>query len=198
VFVVQAASINPISTQTAASVSPDVALVQRCRQGDPEGFRWLYRRFQPQVRATLYRLCGAEALDDLTQEVFLRVWRGLPRLRQLHMFNTWLYRITLNVAADYRRQCAQKRTQLATLTQTSSDRVAAPDLLHLHYEEVVRQGLETLSFDHRTVLVLHDLESLPQKEISEILRIPVGTVKSRLFHARAALRRYLAAQGVTL
>jgi RNA polymerase sigma-70 factor (ECF subfamily) len=114
------------------------------------------------------------------------------------MFHTWLYRITLNVAADYQRQCAQKRSQMETLTQASSDRVAAPDWLHLHYEEVVRQGLETLSFDHRTVLVLHDLESLPQKEISEILGIPVGTVKSRLFHARAALRRYFEQQGVTL
>jgi RNA polymerase sigma-70 factor (ECF subfamily) len=146
----------------------------------------------------LYRLCGAVALDDLTQEVFMRVWRGLPRLRQLDIFNTWLYRITLNVAHDYRRRCAQKRTQMETLTQTSPDRVPAPDLMQLHYEELVRQGLATLSFDHRTVLVLHDLESLPQKEISEILGIPVGTVKSRLFHARTALRRHLEQQGVTL
>jgi RNA polymerase sigma factor, sigma-70 family len=193
-----AAGVDPLPTQVASLGYSDAALVQRCQQGDPEGFRWLYRRFQPRVRATLYRLCGAVALDDLTQEVFLRVWRGLPRLRQRELFNTWLYRITLNVAADYQRQCAHKRTQMETLTQTGPDRVAAPDWLHLHYEEVVRQGLETLSFDHRTVLVLHDLESLPQKEISEILGIPVGTVKSRLFHARAALRRYLEQQGVTL
>ncbi|WAS06606.1 sigma-70 family RNA polymerase sigma factor [Gloeomargaritales cyanobacterium VI4D9] len=195
---VPAACVNPIPTQAETPLHPDLALVQRCQQGDPEGFRWLYRRFQPRVRGTLYRLCGAVALDDLTQEVFMRVWRGLPRLRQLDIFNTWLYRITLNVATDYRRQCAQKRTQMETLTQTSPDRVPAPDLMHLHYEELVRQGLETLSFEHRTVLVLHDLESLPQKEISEILRIPVGTVKSRLFHARAALRRHLEQQGVTL
>lgn len=195
---VSAVYTNPIPTQADPPLNPDLALVQRCQQGDPDGFRWLYRRFQPRVRGTLYRLCGAVALDDLTQEVFMRVWRGLPRLRQLDIFNTWLYRITLNVAHDYRRQCAQKRTQMQTLTQTATEQVPAPDLMHLHYEELVRQGLETLSFEHRTVLVLHDLEALPQKEISDILRIPVGTVKSRLFHARAALRRYLEHQGVSL
>ncbi|MEN9206840.1 MAG: sigma-70 family RNA polymerase sigma factor [Gloeomargarita sp. GMQP_bins_120] len=193
-----AAEHNPLYPQAEGPGALDWALVQRCQQGDPEGFRWLYRRFHPRVRGTLYRLCGGEALDDLTQEVFMRVWRGLPRLRQATLFNTWLYRITLNVAQDYRRQCAHQRTQLQTLTQTAPDRIPAPDLLDLHYEELVRQGLAALSFDQRTVLVLHDLEALSQKEISEILRIPVGTVKSRLFHARAALRRYLQTQGVSL
>ncbi|MCS6782667.1 MAG: sigma-70 family RNA polymerase sigma factor [Gloeomargarita sp. SKYBB_i_bin120] len=195
---VTAVASNPPIAQTERSEPNDWALVQQCQQGDPEGFRWLYRRFQARVRGTLYRLCGGDALDDLTQEVFMRVWRGLPRLRQAAMFNTWLYRITLNVAQDYRRQCAHQRTQLQTLTQVAPDRIPAPDLLDLHYEELVRQGLAALSFDQRTVLVLHDLEALSQKEISEILQIPVGTVKSRLFHARAALRRYLETQGVSL
>ena len=59
-------------------------------------------------------------------------------------------------------------------------------------------GLAKLSEDHRAVLVLHDLEELPQKDIAEILSIPVGTVKSRLFHARSAIRKFLEAQGVEL
>lgn len=197
-FMFSAVEHNPVFPEAASLPTPDGTWVQRCQQGDPEGFRWLYRRFQSRVRGTLYRLCGEEALDDLTQEVFMRVWRGLPRLRQVEIFNTWLYRITLNVAHDYRRQRAHQRTQIQNLSQTVPDRIPGPDLINLHYEELVRQGLAALSFDHRTVLVLHDLEALSQKEISEILRIPVGTVKSRLFHARAALRRYLETQGVRL
>ena len=68
--------------------------------------------------------------------------------------------------------------------------------MQLHYQDLVQRGLTHLSFDHRTILVLHDLEEVPQKEIAEILEIPVGTVKSRLFHARAALRQFLQSQGV--
>ena len=73
-----------------------------------------------------------------------------------------------------------------------------PDLMHLHYQDLVQRGLKNLSFDHRSILVLHDLESVPQKEIAEILEIPVGTVKSRLFHARAAMRQFLYQEGVQL
>jgi RNA polymerase sigma-70 factor (ECF subfamily) len=72
----------------------------------------------------------------------------------------------------------------------------SPDLMQLHYEEVVRQGLEILSLEHRAVLVLHDLEDLPQKEIAEILEIPLGTVKSRLHYARKIMGQFLQKQGV--
>jgi RNA polymerase sigma-70 factor (ECF subfamily) len=72
------------------------------------------------------------------------------------------------------------------------------DLMHLHYQDLVQRGLAHLSFEHRTVMVLHDLEEIPQKEIAEILNIPLGTVKSRLFHARAALRKFLQREGVNL
>jgi len=68
----------------------------------------------------------------------------------------------------------------------------------MHYQVLVQRGLEQLSLDHRTVLVMHDLEELPQKEIAEIIGIPLGTVKSRLFHARSALKQYLESQGVEL
>jgi RNA polymerase sigma-70 factor (ECF subfamily) len=68
----------------------------------------------------------------------------------------------------------------------------------LHYQDLVQRGLAHLSFEHRTVIVLHDLEEIPQKEIAEILNIPLGTVKSRLFHARAALRKFLQSEGVNL
>jgi RNA polymerase sigma-70 factor, ECF subfamily len=68
--------------------------------------------------------------------------------------------------------------------------------MQLHYQDLVRKGLSILSEEHRSVLVLHDLEELPQKEVAEILDLPVGTIKSRLFHARSKMRKFLEESGV--
>jgi RNA polymerase sigma-70 factor (ECF subfamily) len=186
-----------------ASLS-DRELVFRCQRGDCGAFRHLYRRYQPKIRSTLYQLCGLESLEDLVQEVFLRVWRGLPKLRSPEYFSTWVYRITWNVANDGRRQLAKRRVEKGSFTPSDGENSLdsesspqdTPDLMRLHYEDLVCRGLEILSLEHRAVLVLHDLEDLPQKEIAEILQIPVGTVKSRLHHARKALGQFLQQQGV--
>jgi RNA polymerase sigma-70 factor (ECF subfamily) len=187
----------PIASQQQEEES-DSALVQQCVQGDNQSFRLLYRRHQQRVRAILYQLCDANALDDLVQEVFLRAWRGLPKFRQSAQFSTWLYRIAWNVASDHRQAGARSRDRFQILTQHAPKQQDATDVLQFHYQDLVQRGTAQLSFDHRTVLVLHDLEEIPQKEIAEILNIPVGTVKSRLFHARAAMRQFLQKEGIQL
>ncbi len=183
----------------------DSDLVLQCQQGNQQSFRQLYRRYSPRVRSTLYQLCGGEALDDLLQEVFLRAWRGLPQLRQASQFSTWLYRICWNVASDRRRSLHKERDfnsklriSQEGLPSSDSKSSQAPDLMKLHYQDIIQRGLEQLSFEHRAVLVLHDLEDLPQKEVAQILGIAVGTVKSRLFHARMSLRQYMQQQGEIL
>jgi len=135
----------------------------------------------------------------------MRVWKGLPKLKQPSTFSTWLYRITWNVATDQRRRLAKQSSfgsKLKAEALLEQERSVQPhhssDLMHLHYQDLVNRGLNELSFDQRTVLVLHDLEDLPQKQIAEILAIPVGTVKSRLFHARGAMRKFLQREGVKL
>ncbi|MBD1921651.1 sigma-70 family RNA polymerase sigma factor [Microcoleus sp. FACHB-831] len=174
----------------------DAYLIKRCKEGDTQSFRQLYHRHQQRVRSALYQLSGASHLDDLVQEVFLRAWKGLPNLRQASQFSTWLYRIAWNVASDQRRHFAQANTQRQTLSKTQPVEQEAPDLMHLHYQDLVQRGLAQISLEHRAVLVLHDLEDVPQKEVAQILGIPVGTVKSRLFHARDAMRQFLQKQGV--
>ena len=176
----------------------DSHLVQQSLQGDTQSFRLLYRRHEKRVRTILYQLCDVSVLDDLVQDVFLRAWRGLPKFRQTAKFSTWLYRIAWNVASDYRQTAAKRRTQLQELTKQAPTRQESPDVMHLHYQDLVQRGLNELSAAHWTVLVLHDLEEVPQKDIAEILEIPVGTVKSRLFHARAAVRKFLDHEGVQL
>jgi RNA polymerase sigma factor (sigma-70 family) len=190
--------VVPIVSSDRPEDESDHHLVQRCLRGDSQSFRLLYRRHQQRVRSILYQLCDPSALDDLVQEVFLRAWKGLPKFRQSAQFSTWLYRIAWNVASDQRQAAAQSRTRLQVLTRNATTQQDAPDVMQLHYQDLVQRGLAHLSFDHRTILVLHDLEEVPQKEVAEILGIPVGTVKSRLFHARAAMRQFLQKEGVQL
>ncbi|MEA5488636.1 MULTISPECIES: sigma-70 family RNA polymerase sigma factor [Pseudanabaena] len=187
---------------------PDLVIVQACLQGDPHGFKKLYQRHHHKVRSTLYQLCGSDGLDDLVQDVFLRAWKGLAKFRQSAQFSTWLYRIAFNVASDRRKALAKMRSRNISveddqLENLADDAIAResdgqPSLTQMHYQDLMQRGLAKLSEDHRAVLVLHDLEELPQKDIAEILSIPVGTVKSRLFHARSAIKKFLEAQGVEL
>jgi len=185
--------MKPLNTMVS-----DDELIQACRAGDTEAFRWLYRRYQGRVRSTLYQLCAGASLDDLVQEVFLRAWKGLPRFRQSAQFSTWLYRIVWNVASDCRRQRARTRAQQQQLPQLVSVAHDPAGLTHLHYQDLVQRGLQQLSLEHRDVLVLHDLEQLPQAQVAQILGIPVGTVKSRLHHGRAQLRQFLQREGISL
>ncbi|MBL1209389.1 sigma-70 family RNA polymerase sigma factor [Geminocystis sp. GBBB08] len=186
----------------------DLDLVRKCQKGDQNSFRLLYQRYQHKVRATLYKLCGSELLDDLQQEVFLKTWKALPKLREAKYFSTWLYRICWNVASDHvlalKRDRHRQQAHLDKVKESlhtdlgESTNHPQTDLLHLHYQELIELALQNISLEHRAVIVLHDLEDLPQKDIAEILSIPVGTVKSRLFRARQILRQFLEQQGVNL
>jgi len=187
---------------TIAIADSDTALVQAAVGGNQHSFCQLYRRHQARVRSMLYQLCGAEGIDDLVQEVFLRAWKGLGKFRHRGQFSTWLYRIAWNVACDRRRAIAQYRERYTVASEEVIQQVAdyqsEQELQKMHYRHLVKQGLAQLSLEHRSVLVLHDLEELPQKEISTILGVPVGTVKSRLFYARSQMRQFLMNQGVEL
>jgi RNA polymerase sigma factor (sigma-70 family) len=186
-----------LGANDAAESFSDELLVKRCiESNDRQSFRILYRRHQVRVRQIIYQLGDPISLDDLVQEVFLRAWKGLPKFRQNAQFSTWLYRIAWNVASDRRQTLAQDRSRLQTIAQNIATQHDDPDLMQLHYQDVVQTGLSLLSDEHRSVLVLHDLEELPQKEVAEILQIPVGTVKSRLFHARSGMRKFLETAGI--
>ena len=191
-------------TETKYTLLTESELVTLSSRGDSESFRLLYQKYQAKVRSTLYQLCGSAMLDDLLQEVFLRAWKGLPKLKQADYFSTWIYRICWNVATDYRRKLARNQHKLGTTPDIESavwDNSAYnpqdSDLMQLHYQDLVKRGLEHLNLAHRVVIVLHDLEDIPQKEIAQILDIPLGTVKSRLHHARNTLKKFLQQQGIT-
>jgi RNA polymerase sigma-70 factor, ECF subfamily len=180
----------------------DRELVLRCQQRDSAAFRQLYQNYQARVRATLYQLCGNEGLDDLVQEVFLKAWKGLPKLREVDYFSTWLYRIAWNAAVDRRKKLAKNQKvsfeEEDFAEREDLDAARGGDLMAIHYRDLVAKSLASLSLEHRAVLILHDLEDIPQKEIAQILSIPTGTVKSRLHHARNYVKKFLQQQGISL
>jgi RNA polymerase sigma factor (sigma-70 family) len=184
-------------TQSTIDPRSDAALIQACQNGDREAFRWLYRRHQRLVRSMLQHLCDPSTLDDLVQEVFLRAWKGLGRMQQQSRFSTWLYRIAWNVGADHRRGMAQSRSRQEQIERLSTE-VSSTVWQDLHRQDLVCRGLRHVSDEQAMLIVLNDLQELPQVEIAGILDIPVGTVKSRLFHARAALRKFFNKEGMSL
>jgi RNA polymerase sigma-70 factor, ECF subfamily len=141
-----------------------------------------------------------EEAADLTQEVFVRVFRALPTLRAGAAFIVWLRQIAVNLCRDYLKRQRLPTESLerlgdeqATVTRDLPDPVGEPDLPLLTGElkVAVRKAIASLSPDHRAVVIMHHLQGMGVAEIARVLRCSVGTVKSRLSRARDELKRKL-------
>jgi len=182
----------------------DAALVRRCRAGDAEAFDTLVRRYQRQTVNLAYRLLGdLDAAHDVAQEAFVCAYRALGKFRGAARFSTWLYRIVYNLCLDElnrRRRRSAEHSLDNFYAADDSPMLDVPDPNPDPAEEVavrllqreIRRAVARLSPTHRAVLVMYDLQGLSYEEIAEVLRCPLGTVKSRLSRARLALRAELA------
>jgi RNA polymerase sigma-70 factor, ECF subfamily len=169
-------------------VSDGSALVARCRDGDPDAFRELFRAHRDDVARLVHRMTGSRAdLEDLVQEVFLQVHRSIADFRGDARFSTWLYRLTVNVVLMHRRS-AKSRPHL--IAEEAAEPPKDPRLLP---DEQVARGrrvaafyrvIDRLSDKKRSVFVLHEVEGLSPAEIAKIVDAPVLTVRTRLFYAR--------------
>lgn len=173
--------------------------VEAARRGDEQSFLQIYRMYSGKVRGMLRQMLGPDHLDDHVQEVFLRVWKGLGSLKEPAAFSGWIYRTSWNVAMDYRKSAALRRTQSEQMKQSESLSPAkhSPEK-SLDAKIIVERALGELDFDHRGVIVLVELEDFSIEKTAQIMNIPLGTVKSRLFNARARIRQFLESQGVSL
>ncbi|MEZ4750298.1 MAG: sigma-70 family RNA polymerase sigma factor [Bdellovibrionota bacterium] len=153
---------------------------------DHPAFRRLYDNYAGLVRSLLFKLCGAEDLDDAVQEVFVKVWKGLERFQGESNHKTWIYRITFNHAMDRLRK---RRPAPLPFIESMAGSTEPTDT------EWLQKGLSTLSSDHRSVLVLHCMEGLSLEDVAKVTEVPVGTVKSRLHFARKQLHTFLQKQG---
>ena len=165
----------------------DDLLVVRCQLGEREALADLVRRWHPTVHGFVRRMVGPAAADDVTQEVWIAILRALPRLQDTSRFSTWLFTIARRAVADRLR--AEYRHREVGLqvdpAEPDDEGDAAVDRVD------VDAALSALPAREREVLVLVYLYDLDLATCAEICRIPVGTVKSRLFRARRMLREGL-------
>jgi RNA polymerase sigma-70 factor (ECF subfamily) len=168
----------------------DELLVLRARDGDAEAFAELFSRWNPRLTGHAFRLTGrADAASDAVQETWLAILRGLGRLDDPARFPGFAHRILTRRCADWTRRMSRDRRVFAeeqVAASADGGAEAASDL------ERVREALGRIPVPRRVVVTLHYLHDLSVAEIARILRVPAGTVKSRLHDAREQLRSALA------
>ncbi|HEX2949046.1 MAG TPA: sigma-70 family RNA polymerase sigma factor [Armatimonadota bacterium] len=180
----------------------DRQLVDRAQLGDHGAFRQLFEAYSPLIYRICYRMVGSpDDAADLTQDVFVRAFERLHTLKDGQAFHAWITRLAVNMAHDRARRRRLTIFSLNAPPPAADDSVewqVADDTPHhdarILSEELsahVQQALMSLSPDHRMVVVLHHLEGIDVEEISRIVGVPAGTVKSRLSRARAELKRKL-------
>jgi RNA polymerase sigma-70 factor (ECF subfamily) len=186
-------------------LDPDSSLVARCLEGDDSAWEDMVRTHTRRVYSLCYRFTGRDSeAQDLTQEVFLRVFRSLKSFRAGEgCFVVWLARLTRNLLIDhYRRSRLERATdsieeQLPMLEERGSAASRTDGLLAgREASELLQGALAKLSPDLRETVILRDLEELEYKEIAQVLKVPEGTVKSRLNRGRTELARILRRQKV--
>jgi RNA polymerase sigma-70 factor (ECF subfamily) len=176
----------------------DFKLIEAFRKGDEKAFEEIVKRYQRQVANIIYLTLGnREEVDDLSQEVFVRVFRSLERFEYDSSLYSWIYRIAVNLCIDeIRKKKIRKLIPLDFLTEKKLEGekkskvvvTASEELLRKEKEEVVRDALGRLSPLHRTVILLREYQDLSYGEIAKTLRISQQAVKSRIFRAREELR----------
>ncbi len=182
---------------------PDDELVLKAQQGDIHAFDQLVERYHGKIYGLTYNMTSnREDAEDLTQEVFVKAFKALPRFRGSSSFYTWLYRIAVNKTINYRKKRNRKRA--ISLDQFDSE-IKLDDVYHdltskgsplrnMSLSELqikLNEALQNLSEKHRTVVVLHDMQGIPHEEIAKVVGASVGTIRSRLFYARRQLQAEL-------
>ena len=169
----------------------DEKLVEAFRRGEESAFEELVRRHRGRVYGTCYRYAGNTSdADDVAQDVFIRVYRGLARFRAESRFSTWLYRITVNACLNWVASRARGSEELpADLVDPSPS--AAELLGREQRAAIVRRGIERLPDRQRMTLVLRVYEELSHKEIAALMDCTVGTAKANFFFALKNLRKHL-------
>jgi len=182
-------------SEDARRAAPDSlderALVEACRRGERPAMHTLYERYRRRVFALIARIVGAQDAEELTQDVFLRAFRGLEKFRGDAQLSTWMYRLAVNAALSHATRSVARTRRTAPEEELMSLPAAAAPVTDPRLRERLQGALERLPAGYRAVLVLHDVEGLQHDEIAQILGCRVGTSKSQLHKARAQMRKWL-------
>jgi RNA polymerase sigma-70 factor, ECF subfamily len=183
----------------------DFELIQRARSGDDSAFNQIVSTYRKRIMGTIARLIGRpEDVEDVAQDVFLRLYFSLEQLRTPEVFEPWLYRLTVNAAYDYLRK--QRRRNESRMSDLSEEQVLLADAMaggradaDEQHRRKVRETVDILlgsvSEEDRILLVLKEVEGLSLKELEKIYNVKENALKVRLFRARQrVLKAYGAAQ----
>jgi len=184
----------------------DEAVVARVLSGEDDLFRLLVRRYQNRVHAHVAKMIGHrdDALD-LTQEIFLKVYQALSRFNPEYKFSTWLFRIAGNAAIDHLRKKRLRTVPLEIPDPEGQGRVSSPEystpdldpygqLRNTERGNAIAHAIAELPMEFRELIALRHFAGLSYEEIAEVKQMPLGTVKNKLFRARAVLKERLAGE----
>lgn len=180
-------------------------LLQECKKGNRDAFNILVQTYQNKVFNMAYSmLSNYDDANDAAQEVFLKVYRNINKFEGKSSLSTWVYRICVNVCNDMLRKRTRSVPVISLFSagkndtdeekplEIKDDTPTPEEKMEMTETQLeVRRALDELSNEFKTVITLYDLEGLSYDEISEVLKCPVGTIKSRLNRARKALKKNL-------
>ena len=183
----------------------EASILTELKSGSEEAYAWLIDRFHQPVYGLVYRMLNDPAdASDTTQEVFLKVFRGMRRFQGEASLKTWIYRIAIHEASNHRRWWFRHKGRETSMEQEATGTSVRKTLVdpgrspfdNVVQEEIrakVEAELRLVQEPYRTAVILRDIEGLSYEEIAEILEVSLGTVKSRLMRGRESLKKRLAA-----
>lgn len=171
----------------------DRTLMQLAQDGDKNAFSRLVIKYKDRLYNFIFRMIPEDAeAQDILQETFLRAYKQRKRYQPDYAFSTWLYTIATNlVRSEYRRR---KRWNFISIgIGSQDDEISLPEKMtkDINLMPYVEKAMNKLGYEYRMAFILRDIQQLPYEQIAEILKVPVGTVKSRLNRARTLMREQL-------
>ncbi len=180
----------------------DSILINQAKSGDDQAYDKLLKKYRNSVYNLVYRMVrDVEEAEDLTQEAFIKAFNSLAQFNEEYAFSTWLYKIATNNCIDYFRKRKLQTLSLDKPIQYKDSEIhqEIPDpelnpeksILATERSSIIREAIETLPEKYYTAIVLRHTEEKSYEEIAEILHLPIGTVKARIFRAREMLNKAL-------
>jgi RNA polymerase sigma-70 factor (ECF subfamily) len=190
---------NPGYTPPALSLQqPDLGVLRKAQRGDERAFAIIVRAYETPVFNYVMRLVGDRSLaEDLTQEVFLRVFQGLPKFSLRCKFTTWLFQVTKNRVLDELRASERRPRHLVALDDVAPLEVMDAPIERGETVDALWRAIEGLSTDLKMALLLRDVAGLSYTEIADALEVTLATVKWRIYKGREDVALALAREGIT-
>jgi RNA polymerase sigma-70 factor (ECF subfamily) len=184
----------------------DYRIIKLCLRGKKDAFAQLVDRYDRKVYNLAFRLTSnPEKAKDIAQEAFIKVYRSLDKYDPKYKFSSWLLKTVSNLCIDYHRSKQATTASLEVILSSGAEASILQDetsssptedaieakLSEVAVRDIIREGIELLPIDYKSVVVMRHVQNFSYKEISDVLNLPMGTIKARIFRARKMLKMFL-------